>query len=308
MSKVNDKPTMPFEHSNIESVDAAVYEWVNNTLNLFTNTNKGWRKTPVVWITGERSWQVKNKKELRNSGNNFILPVITIERTNITKDKDKKGKYFGNIFPVNDEKGGSIAVQRVIKQNKTANFANASSLRTTKQPNFKKENNKIVYETKYIPMPVYVVMTYSIDLKTEYQQQMNDLMQPFLTYTGGINYSVIKHNGHRYEVFIEPEFSSENNINNLQENERLFNSKVTIKVLANLVGFGLNSSKPNVITRENIVEVKIPKEYTIFGIEEEEIRPVFPVDDGIEQSNVNTNLVFVRTADGKYLRLGPDEN
>lgn len=303
MSNNVKKPQLPLEPSTIENVDGAVYEWVNEKLNLFTNTNKGWKKTPVVWITGERSWQIKNKKELRNHNNNFVLPVITIERTNITKDKDKKGKYFGNIIPFKDEKGGSIAVQTIIKQNKTANFANASSLRMTKQPNFKKENQQIVYETKYVPMPVYVEMTYVIELKTEYQQQMNDLIQPFLTYTGGINYTVIKHSGHKYEVFIEPDFSSKNNINDLQENERLFISNITIKVLANLSGLGPNSTKPFVTTRENIVDVKIPKEYVIFGIDEEDVRPPFPVDDGLENSEKNTDFYFIKTSDGKYLRI-----
>ena len=304
MSGTKNAPDMPFEHSTIESVDTAVYDWVNNNLNLFTNTNKGWRKTPVIWVTGERSWQVKNKKELRNSNNNFVLPVITVERTDISKEADKKGKYFGNVFPFNDEKGGSIAIQRVIKQDKTAKFASAASLRGTKQPNFKRENKKIVYETKYIPMPVYVSMTYVIELKTEYQQQMNDLMQPFLTYTGGINYTVIKHNDNRYEAFIEPNFSSKNNTNDLQENERLFNSTITIKVLANLVGLGLNQDRPKVSVRENIVEVKMPKEYTILGIDEEDIRPMFPVDDGLMKSDrPDANVVFIRTSDGKYIRI-----
>ena len=269
---LEQKPDIVFEPSQIENVDLAVYNWVNEELDLYSSTNRGWKKVPVIWVTGERSWQVKNNKDLRDSNNNFILPVITVERTEISKDKDKKGKYWGDIRPFNDEKGGSIAIHRTIEQKQTSKFANAYSQRNTKQPNFKRENEKVVYETKYIPMPVYVTMTYVIDIKTEYQQQMNDLLQPFITFTGAVNYFIIENNGHRYECFVEQNYSNENNVSNLENNERLFNSKITIKVLGHFTGKGDNDDRPQVIKRENIVEVKIPREYVIFDEETEKKR------------------------------------
>lgn len=261
------KPDIVFEPSTIENVDLAVYNWLDKKMDLYTETNRGWNKVPVIWINGERSWQIKNNKDLRNGNNNFILPVMTIERTDITKDKDKKGKYWADIRPFNDEKGGSIAIHKVINQDKTSNFANADSKKITGQPNFKRENKKVVYQTKYIPMPVYATMTYVIDIKTEYQQQMNDLMQPLLTFTGGVNYFIVENEGHRYEAFVDPTFSLKNNTADLQQNERLFNTQVTLKVMSHLVGKGKNDEKPKVSVRENIVEVKIPREYVILGEE-----------------------------------------
>ena len=142
------KSDLVFEPSTIENVDLAMYHWLNETMNLYAETNRGWNKTPVIWVNGERSWQIKNNKDLRNSNNNFILPVMTIERTDITKDKDKKGKYWADIRPFNDEKGGSIAIHKVINQDKTSNFANADSKKAVGQPNFKRENKKVVYQTK----------------------------------------------------------------------------------------------------------------------------------------------------------------
>lgn len=295
MANIKEKSDLVFSPSKIENVDQAIYDWVNRTLDLYSSTNRGWKKTPVVWINGERSWQVKNKKDLRDSNNNFILPVIAIERTDIAKEKDKKGKYYGNVVPFNDEKGGSIAIHSVIKQDKTANFANADAKRLTGQPNFKRENKKIVYETKFVPMPVYVTMTYVIDLKTEYQQQMNDLLQPFITYSGGINYFILKNEGHRYEAFMEQNFSSKNNVNDLQQNERLYNTQVTVKVLAHLLGASTNDLRPYITKRENIVEVKIPKEYII--VEQENITAPQPLEDG----GIATNDNFIRTSDGKYI-------
>ena len=268
----DNKSDMVFEPSNIENVDLAMYSWIDQKLDLYANTNKGWKKTPVIWITGERSWQVKHKKELRDSNNNFILPVITLERTEMVKDKEKKGKYWGDVRPNSDEKGGSIAIHTVINQKKTSNYANSSSKRVTGQPNFKRENNKIVYETKFIPMPVYITMNYIVTIKTEYQQQMNTLIQPFMTTLGGTNYFLIENEGHRYEAFMDSSFTAKNNISDLQQNERLFESEINIKVLAHLVGDELNNNRPKIITRESIVEVKIPREYVILGEEKEKIK------------------------------------
>lgn len=269
---LNKKSSLVYEPSKIENVDLAVYEWLNKKLDLYSSTNRGWKKTPVIWVSGERSWQIKNKKELRDSNNNFILPVITLERTEMIKDKDKKGKYWGDVRPFNDVKGGSIAIHTEIKQDKTSNYANNSSKNTTGQPNFKKQNKKIVYETKYVPMPVYITMNYAIILKTEYQQQMNELLQPFMTFSGAVNYFLIENEGHRYEAFMDSSFSTKNNVNDLQQNERIFETQINVKVLAHLVGDGINSNKPKVSRRENIVEVKIPREYVIFDEDEEKIK------------------------------------
>lgn len=267
-----DKTTDGYLPSTIENIDLALYNWLNDELNLYSETNQGWSKVPVIWVSGERSWQIKNEKSLRDSNDNFILPVISLERKEITKDKTDKGIYWGDVRPSKDEKGGSIAIHTRINQNKTSNFANSHSKKTTGQPNFKKENKKIVYETKFIPMPVYAAINYEIDLKTEYQQQMNELLQPFITFTGAVNYFIIENNGHRYECFVDQSYSNSNNVSDLQKNERLFNSKINIKVLGHFTGKSQNDERPSVIKRENIVEVKIPREYVIFDEESDKKR------------------------------------
>lgn len=298
MSEIKEKSDLVYEPSTIENVDMAVYNWLNEKVDLHSSTNQGWQKTPIIWISGERSWQVKNNRDLRDDNNSFILPVITIERTSILKDVNKKGKYWGNVFPINDEKGGSIAIHKVINQEKTANFARADNKKIVGQPNFKRENKKVVYKTKFIPMPVYVTMTYVIDIKTEYQQQMNQLLQPLLVHTGGIHCFIVEHEGHRYEAFFDQNYQVKNNVSDLQQNERMFNTQITINVLSHLVGAGENASQPKISERENIVEVKIPKEYLVLG-EQRTVAP-FPLEDTIVDTEYDNN-VFIKTSDGKYI-------
>ena len=51
----------------------------------------------------------------------------------------------------------------------------------------------------------------------------------------------------------------------LNEDERMFETKVSIKVLGYLIGDGPNRDKPQITIRENAVEVKISRERVIVG-------------------------------------------
>jgi hypothetical protein len=261
--------------SNIENIDYSVMSWMKEDLALMAMTNQGFTRVPVLWQTPERAFQVKNEKELRDDNGALTLPIVSVERTNITKDPARKGGYQAHVYSATGEpqnkKGtlngttGRIVVGRRIKQNKTRNFAvvqanrNRSNL-PTRQQNFPRINKKIVVQTLSIPIPVYINVDYKIIIKTEYQQQMNDLMTPFITKTGQINAFVMKRNGHLYEAFIEQSFSHNNNVSNLNEDSRMYTSEINIRVLGYLMGEGDNDDRPIVRIDENIVEVTYPRE------------------------------------------------
>jgi hypothetical protein len=56
-----------------------------------------------------------------------------------------------------------------------------------------------------------------------------------------------------------------NNTANLGEDERMFQTKIDLKVLGYLLGDGINEEAPKITTRETIVEVKLIRERTIVG-------------------------------------------
>mgnify|MGYP003120483754 CR=1 FL=1 len=261
---------LSFSPSTIETIDYAIYDFINDELSLRTTTNKGVEKVPVVWASAERSHQVKNNKEYRDDEGLIILPAITIERTSMVKDLNTRGAYYGGMFPIQSqkEKGGSVVIASRIKQDKTSNFANADANRRYNgaAPKFvRKATDKVVYETVSIPPIVYTNITYRILLRTEYQQQMNDLLQPFITRPGTVNSFLINRDGHRYEAFVQSDFSQNNNISNMQNEERRFETSVDIRVLAYLVGEGLNQDTPKFSIRENAVQVRIPREHVVYG-------------------------------------------
>ena len=95
-----------------------------------------------------------------------------------------------------------------------------------------------------IPIPVYVTMMYTVVLRAEYQQQMNEVVQPFMTTGGGINYDTISENGYKYEIFIGDAFAQEDNVANMEEDERKYQTSIEIKALGLLIGDGPNDETP----------------------------------------------------------------
>ena len=242
---------LPFKPSTKETIDYAVYDWINEELNIFANTNKGFKKVPIEWVAAERSYQIKEQKDLRDKTGALIFPIISLERSGMVKDPTKKGMFYGNIDPLSANpvngyyKGGSIQIARRIQQNKTATFLNAYSGRKYNQTvgnaqiNFPDRNpkDKAVYEEISIPMPVYVDVSYKIEIRTEYQQQMNEILQPFITQTNGINYAVITKDKHQFELFVQSDLTSDNNITELGDETRIYRTTVGVKVLGYLVKY-----------------------------------------------------------------------
>ncbi len=255
----------PFQPSTIENIDSAMYRFLDEEMSLFTDSNEGFKKVPIIWSGAERVNQSKRDERVRDKQGTLVLPLLTVERTSVLKSPSKKGTVWANIIPTRDEKGGTIAVARRINQAKTSNFTNAHVKRKRGQINFPMAVEKTVYETVTIPLPVYVTVTYEITIRTEYQQQMNDLMVPFATTPGGINYILIRNGEHRYEGFIQESFDINNNYSSFSNEERRLETKINIEVLGYLVGHEKNQEQPNFVYRENAVEVRIPRERIVLN-------------------------------------------
>ena len=267
-----------FMPSTLETIDRALFKFADEELNIHVNTNKGWKKVPIIWVSAERAFQIKDNKELRDSTGVLKLPLITIERTSVEKDPGFKGTFQAHVPDSGDVRRITIPAGRVINQDKTSNFRNAWSARQggaseplyvghgqVNFPSVATDNSRVVYQTKYIPVPIYVKAMYSLKIRTEYLQQMNDVFQPFVTRTGQMNNFFITNEGHRYEGFIEGSFGQTNNVAEMGEEERSYETNIDLKILGYLMGEGVNDEKPKISIVENVVDVKIPRERVIVG-------------------------------------------
>tara|TARA_Y100000296_G_scaffold85999_1_gene124303 strand:- start:905 stop:1786 length:882 start_codon:yes stop_codon:yes gene_type:complete len=258
--------------STIETIDYSIVSWLKEDLKMMARTNEGFTRVPVLWQTPERAYQVKHNRDLRDDAGALKLPLISIERTGITKDPARKGSFQAHYYSKdkNGRSGRWVIAKRIV-EDKTRNFAVVGNTRkqnytsgSSSEQRFKpRVNKKIVIQSLSIPIPVYVNIDYKIVLKTEYQQQMNDLLAPFIARTGQINAFTMRRNGHLYEAFIDQGFTHSNNVSNLAEEMRMFNSEITIKVLGYLIGEGENDDRPIVRIDENVVELTFPSERTV---------------------------------------------
>ena len=323
-----------FMPSTIETIDQAVYKYIDESLDLHSNTNKGWKKTPVIWVAHERSHQIKNNRDFRDNQGVLKLPLITLERSSMVKDPAFRGTFQAHMP---DTARGYHSVRRInvpagrrINQAKTSNFKNAWSSRqygninnTTVghgQQNFpdpatateanrqgsrqgsrqgphqqqgslhgmpglvptpevsyqgpssgfpgvgiETDKSRVVFETIYQPIPIWVKTMYSLKIRTQFIQQMNDLTQPFYVRTGQASSFFTTHEGHRYEAFVEGDFGQTNNVAELGEEERTYQTEINLKVLGYLMGEGVNDARPKITVVENFVDIKIPRERVILG-------------------------------------------
>ena len=254
-----------FLESTLETIDGALLDWIRNR-NIHAMTKEGFKRVPIVWASAERSYQTKKYDDVRDETGSLIFPVISIQRTTVEKSLSKRlGIAPNTLTETNDYRAGGLVVARRINQEKSRNFANADGEFNPAVFKPLKCNEKVVYNTYTIPTPVYLNITYKIVFRTEYQQQINTLITPFMTYTGGINEFLIRKDGHQYPAFVAEQFNAEDNVDNFTEEERKFQVSLDIRVLGYIIGAGLNQESPKMVVRESIAEIRIPRERVLFG-------------------------------------------
>tara|TARA_R110000772_G_scaffold72666_2_gene158546 strand:- start:1151 stop:2032 length:882 start_codon:yes stop_codon:yes gene_type:complete len=269
------KAVYGFAPSRVEDIDFAIFNYVNDSLNVFCESNDGFKKVPVIFAGAERAYQVKNESELRKDGRTLEYPIISIVRTSLTKNPENKGRYGVYLPPYFDfyKKGGAIPIARKVQQEKTRDRANATAIKrfgngtNSTYQTFPFDNKKVVYETLFVPTPTFIEMVYEVKLISSYQQQMNEMLSPFLSRFSTPAVFNISHEGHVYEAFVDPTFGNESNNAGLETNERVFKSTITIKVLGHIIGSDKNQDTPAVVVREGAAEVTIGRERAIVGDE-----------------------------------------
>lgn len=260
--------------STLENIDTALYRFLDEVLNLHSETTDGTIKVPVVFASAERAFLSKKSAEGRDDDGTMNLPMISVERTTVSKDLNKTTSYYGPTpFFVDSIHGGYIKINRRIVEDKTNNFAVADNIKNQNgvkrtpdgQAYYPGNNKKIVTVSYYVPRPVSINVNYNIMIKTNYLQQMNNLVAPFINIGDYAKMVKISNDGHFYEAFFNGTFNTTNTVSNMTNNERTYQTNITVGVIGYLIGEGDNQIRAKVVKRENAVEVKIPRERVIVG-------------------------------------------
>ena len=269
----NLKSTYPLSPSKMEDIDYAIYNYLNDTMNIFCDSNDGFQKVPVIFAGNERAYDIKANPTLRSDDDNVLeYPLISLVKTTINQDPAKKGRYGVNIPPYFDVyPQGSIAIAREVVQKESRDRANNTAINRygngtdTTYQTFPFDNKEVVYETLYVTMPSFLEITYELKIITNYRQQMNQILAPLLTRHSTPAVFSITHEGHSYEAFVDPGWTNEGNSEALDVNERIFKTTTTIKVLGHITGAQENSERPDVIRRQSAAKVTVGREQVIVG-------------------------------------------
>ena len=183
----------------------------------------------------------------------------------MTKDPSFKGSYQAHL--PGPSAGASTQWKQEHNQEKTSNFQKERHYHDSKGNETGKpsQDSAVVYNYYNTEMPVYVTMMYDVVIRAEYQQQINDLLQPFITSTGQINSIIFQKDGHSYEAFIQQEFSQNDTVTNLAEGARVFETKISVKVLGYLLGEGINKPTPKLSRKENRARIRFTRERSMVG-------------------------------------------
>lgn len=157
------------EHSNVrpvtlETVDQAIYDWFDRTVDAHAEHQSGdRRKVPVRMAAGERFSMSRERKGVRDKNGVLILPILTVRRRGIEPQPGMQS--LGT-------ETARLTVSRRIS-GKTNNLMNLNTLRQPSQ----RMPDPVVFEVTSIPFPDRSVMTYELKIQTQYITQMNSVLE-----------------------------------------------------------------------------------------------------------------------------------
>tara|TARA_R100001594_G_C3926282_1_gene236998 strand:- start:51 stop:653 length:603 start_codon:yes stop_codon:yes gene_type:complete len=176
----------------------------------------------------------------------------------------------GNVFRKKqngvDREMNQFYIGKKVLQEKTRNFARATNLRINNEDeNFPTpKNQRVVYKRYYVPLPIYYNFNYSINIRSDYQSQLNQMLQYLAVYSNNINNFMIYSRNHRYEAFLDG-MTLDDNISNLAEEEKRYEATVKLRVLGYITGRGVNDNIGDYSVVENQVKIRFPREHVVVG-------------------------------------------
>ena len=262
----------------LETVDSAVRDYFDKKISISVDTEKGRNKVPVIFAAGERWKMIRDNKGLRDENGTLILPVIAIRRTNI--DRTPGMRALGQETPF-------ITISKRI-HDKTGNIQNL--VNTRKLNGFPQLRKSPVFEYLTIPFPDFAVVFYEIVIWTQYQTQMNEILQKIFynyehmdSFVMPVEYDGKKRKGNSYYFvgFRDGTVVPQSNVEEFTNQERIIKYSYTIKVPAYFIldpddeslAYGRNKSQSStddgskvVFKDQSVTDVKLKE--SIISLEE----------------------------------------
>lgn len=280
-----DRPE--YQNITIEDVDQALYDHFDRVVDAHVrHPTDDLRKVPVMFASGERWVTGRDQRGIRDKNGVLILPVMSLRRTSIEQNTTM------SALGTETEK---ITVARRV-DGKTGIVQNAISSRSL--PN-RKTDGAVVYEVTTIPFPDRSIAFYELVVQTQYQTQMNEILEKIFA-----NFSLQKSmvfpvrsskgtiaqpdkdfderkpmTGYYFVGFAEAAASDSGNLEEFTDTERIVKYKMDIRVPIYLQ-LDPEGMRPAVQTEKTAFKVGFGDENVCFVDDEYELDLIFTFKKG----------------------------
>ena len=150
----------------IETVDRAIFDWFNKTVDAKAEYPNGeLKKVPVIFSSGER--YAIQKKGIRDQNGVLVLPMISVRRTGIDPN---------SIMSALGAPASNLTIAKVISPKSNIIANNIQRMSNSGQPIYDMKPAP-VYEVMKIPYPDRNIMSYELIIQTQYITQMNRILE-----------------------------------------------------------------------------------------------------------------------------------
>ena len=143
----------------VQDIDEAIFYYFNNVIQPEVKQNGGIIPVPVVYGNPERWKSVQKDGFYRDKAGSIMLPLITVQRSNIEKDRSVTAKVDSN---------SPSLYYTLDKGYNSKNAYNTFDLLNNRKP---------VRQTQAIVVGDFVTITYECNMQTYYMEQLNGLIE-----------------------------------------------------------------------------------------------------------------------------------
>jgi len=161
-----DKDTVKSIGVTLYDIDYAVKTYIDQTIQLRVEDNGESINVPIIYANSEKWTSIQRNGYLKDKKGKTMVPLITFRRSNVAIKNELRRNKVATTNQI------SYVMQQ--KYSKTAPYDRFSNLYGTKVPQ----------EYFITPIPDYVDVTYDFILWTEYQSQLNYIIENFVYYGG----------------------------------------------------------------------------------------------------------------------------
>lgn len=224
----------------IEEIDRAVFSYFKD-LGISMEVQGSQRKVPVIFATGERWSIMRNKEPILDKKGTLILPQISLRRMDI--ERSNETAIAGSDQPLVIKKkisSKNVHYKNIKNYNQLANQSNVANSRRavkTKGIDDYLKNRDNIYEIYVIPFPQTFVIHYELVIWTQYNTEMNDIIEHiFGSFYHRSVFPAKSDKGFYFTCIADESMSNQSNFEDFSESERMIRYSMNFKTVGYAFG------------------------------------------------------------------------